>query len=806
ANILHNVLAALVDAWGTSKNALTDASGTSGNVVFLNLLVKGLALQPCSPTFPSARDAIIQADQDLYGGKNKCLLWKTFASRGLGDGAVRYRDSFAVPKECQDNADPLGPDVRSKDPIKPSTENALMVVTTGNEHAGKLVRRIRTFYLGAKEEDYHWVVGGVISKGESGKESLTDELLELHPGFHLVRVRESARQRAEGNKYMDDVRKEARKEWSHRVELHVPVLRTDGCMKSTVVTLSHDKCDGCDVRALAKYRATRRDAFSNSAPQAHKFPLPFLPPFPNASYSHTTIIPFMPANRSPPSRSSRSTGPIRATERQSRRSPEPERSREEPRLTRRQRERQRQLKEAFDKWSSGILEGSTPAQGALQAFYNVGAYWNRFIDPFTDDIELVLRFGFTEELKGPLTDDDDDDVVMNPAVDEDDEIEDEDEDEDEETEEERKQRLATLDLFARPDELKESEKKTYREWFAMFKTTFPTQYKQLLNSYKYEASATLKALYRSINSGFNASRRNDTSNLKKAILSYLPLNPQQTAIKDDALDPFISATAKSNRGLNHPMIIPMLAPIERVMKMYDKPADDPVRAKLIEDGKSKKIELNPHLLPGFLYDFSRLKMDKEKDGRAGVFRGYLIVRACRGLLTSPSSALGDGEKKATRAGVAKRLGITEITDRYLAYVIWFALSDVEQWGPVAGSFELKTFYYTVIKTIAKLHPRRRELAFEFLNNEIFGRDAKAKLVPDNSPLGMMFASWEDEDEEDIDAEEAAAAASSDDHSPPPGSDGSGGSGDGFDGSGGSGDGGSGDGDSGDGSGGSGNAA
>ncbi|KAK1224030.1 hypothetical protein PQX77_013091 [Marasmius sp. AFHP31] len=104
ANILHNVLAALVDAWGTSKNALTDASGTSGNVVFLNLLVKGLALQPCSPTFPSARDAIIQADQDLYGGKNKCLLWKTFASRGLGDGAVRYRDSFAVPKECQDNA------------------------------------------------------------------------------------------------------------------------------------------------------------------------------------------------------------------------------------------------------------------------------------------------------------------------------------------------------------------------------------------------------------------------------------------------------------------------------------------------------------------------------------------------------------------------------------------------------------------------------------------------------------------------------------------------------------------------------
>ncbi|KAL0060082.1 hypothetical protein AAF712_013126 [Marasmius tenuissimus] len=109
--------------------------------------------------------------------------------------------------------------VRSKDAIKPSTENALMVVTTGNEHAGKLVRRIRTFYLGAKEEDFHWIVGGVISKVEKGKESLTDELLELHPGFHVARVRESAKQRAEGNKYMDAARKDARKEWSHRVEV-----------------------------------------------------------------------------------------------------------------------------------------------------------------------------------------------------------------------------------------------------------------------------------------------------------------------------------------------------------------------------------------------------------------------------------------------------------------------------------------------------------------------------------------------------------------------------------------------------------
>ncbi|KAL0062589.1 hypothetical protein AAF712_010523 [Marasmius tenuissimus] len=103
ANTLHNVLAELVLARGVSKNALTDASSTTGNVVYLNLLVKGLAIQPCNPTFLDARDAIIQADQNLYGGANKCLLWKTFASRGLGVGAKDYRDSSDVPKECQDD-------------------------------------------------------------------------------------------------------------------------------------------------------------------------------------------------------------------------------------------------------------------------------------------------------------------------------------------------------------------------------------------------------------------------------------------------------------------------------------------------------------------------------------------------------------------------------------------------------------------------------------------------------------------------------------------------------------------------------
>ncbi|KAF9261837.1 hypothetical protein L218DRAFT_474630 [Marasmius fiardii PR-910] len=100
ANMLHNVYAQLVGAHGFSETARTNANGKEGNIVYLQLLVDALAIQPCNPTFPTARDAWIQADANRYAGANKCLLWSVFASRGLGVGAANHTDSFVVPPEC----------------------------------------------------------------------------------------------------------------------------------------------------------------------------------------------------------------------------------------------------------------------------------------------------------------------------------------------------------------------------------------------------------------------------------------------------------------------------------------------------------------------------------------------------------------------------------------------------------------------------------------------------------------------------------------------------------------------------------
>ena len=100
ANMLHNVYAALVGEYGWEASFKTSADSEAGNVVFMHLFIDALALQPCNPTFVSARDAWIQADANRYAGANKCLLWNAFASRGLGVKAANFNDDSSVPSGC----------------------------------------------------------------------------------------------------------------------------------------------------------------------------------------------------------------------------------------------------------------------------------------------------------------------------------------------------------------------------------------------------------------------------------------------------------------------------------------------------------------------------------------------------------------------------------------------------------------------------------------------------------------------------------------------------------------------------------
>ncbi len=68
-------------------------NGTAGNNMAMALVIEGLKLTPCSPGFVDGRNAILAADQALYGGANQALIWAAFARRGLGFSASQGSSS-----------------------------------------------------------------------------------------------------------------------------------------------------------------------------------------------------------------------------------------------------------------------------------------------------------------------------------------------------------------------------------------------------------------------------------------------------------------------------------------------------------------------------------------------------------------------------------------------------------------------------------------------------------------------------------------------------------------------------------------
>lgn len=95
----------LVDVYGFDSDII---NGTGGNNKAIQLVLDGLRLQPCQPGFVDARDAILLADELNYNGENACLIWATFARRGLGfeadqgdsDDAFDGTESYIVPPDC----------------------------------------------------------------------------------------------------------------------------------------------------------------------------------------------------------------------------------------------------------------------------------------------------------------------------------------------------------------------------------------------------------------------------------------------------------------------------------------------------------------------------------------------------------------------------------------------------------------------------------------------------------------------------------------------------------------------------------
>lgn len=89
-NMIWDMTWDLIGVYGMGTNIYESTIGNpgfGGQNLALRLVTEGLKLQPCSPGFVDGRDAILAADQALYGGAHQCLIWNAFARRGLGFSA-----------------------------------------------------------------------------------------------------------------------------------------------------------------------------------------------------------------------------------------------------------------------------------------------------------------------------------------------------------------------------------------------------------------------------------------------------------------------------------------------------------------------------------------------------------------------------------------------------------------------------------------------------------------------------------------------------------------------------------------------
>lgn len=110
ATMLWDLHWKFAEKYGYSSDVL--ANPNSGSAKVLQLVVDGLKLQSCSPTFIDGRDAILAADK-ANGAKDNCLIWDVFAKRGLGvnasagskigatTGLNDQVEDFEVPANCK---------------------------------------------------------------------------------------------------------------------------------------------------------------------------------------------------------------------------------------------------------------------------------------------------------------------------------------------------------------------------------------------------------------------------------------------------------------------------------------------------------------------------------------------------------------------------------------------------------------------------------------------------------------------------------------------------------------------------------
>ncbi|SFH93673.1 T9SS-dependent M36 family metallopeptidase [Halpernia frigidisoli] len=162
------------------------ANPTSGSGKVLQLVINGLKGQICSPTFIDGRDAILAADA-LGGGTDRCMIWNTFAKRGLGvsasagtktgtgTGISDQIEDFTIPSDCS----PLSTSENVKD-------KSLSIYP--NPAKNEFFIKVPTSQLGKLSVEVYDAAGRLVTSDKvSGSESVSTA--KLQNGVYIVKVK-----------------------------------------------------------------------------------------------------------------------------------------------------------------------------------------------------------------------------------------------------------------------------------------------------------------------------------------------------------------------------------------------------------------------------------------------------------------------------------------------------------------------------------------------------------------------------------------------------------------------------------------
>ncbi len=104
-DIVRPGMVAAENAGNPSRNGPLATAVTNGARLADKITLRGLQLAPCNPTFVDMRDSMIAADREVTGGENVAVIWRAFASHGVGTTATSSNSGVGGPGPVVENFD-----------------------------------------------------------------------------------------------------------------------------------------------------------------------------------------------------------------------------------------------------------------------------------------------------------------------------------------------------------------------------------------------------------------------------------------------------------------------------------------------------------------------------------------------------------------------------------------------------------------------------------------------------------------------------------------------------------------------------